>query len=140
MAARRVLLIEDETGARDALGSLLTEEGYVVRTAASGRAGLACFREFAPDTVVCDYILPDIDGLQVLREIRAADESVTFIMMTAGCGGDEAEHTLRQEADYFLGKPINLPEFCGVLEERPAPDRYRPYHPIHRKDRGHGGA
>ncbi|MEX2582014.1 MAG: response regulator, partial [Gemmatimonadota bacterium] len=80
MGTRRVLVIEDETSAREALESLLLEEGFLVRSASSGEAGLDCYGDFHPDVVVCDYYLPDIDGLEVLRRIRARKNgSVRFI-------------------------------------------------------------
>jgi CheY-like chemotaxis protein len=117
MAAERILLIEDETGARCALESLLTEDGYVVCSEATGAAGLRRADEFRPDTVICDYYLPDIDGLQVLRRMRAAEErSPTFIMVTAGCGGEEAERTVQREVDFFLRKPVNLSQFRRLLQ------------------------
>jgi CheY-like chemotaxis protein len=120
MGARRVLVIEDETSAREALVSLLMEEGYQVRSASSGQAGLDCFGEFHPDVVVCDYYLPDLDGLQVLRSIRGRSVSaVRFIMVTAGLSGIANERALRQEADAFLGKPIDLVHFSSLLR---APD------------------
>jgi two-component system, OmpR family, response regulator len=122
MPAQRILVIEDEPGARDALGSLLQEEGYSVRTAGSGRAGLACVREFRPDTVVCDVLLPDIDGLQVLRQARSlAREGIVFIIVTAGGSPEEVERALRQEADLFIEKPIDLVRFRSMLK-RLAPD------------------
>ncbi|MBW3570115.1 MAG: response regulator, partial [Gemmatimonadetes bacterium] len=62
MAAQRILVIEDEAGAREALKSLLDEEGYTVATAESGLRGLERVSDFRPDTVVCDFYLPDIDG------------------------------------------------------------------------------
>lgn len=117
MAARRILLIEDEPGAREALGSLLAEEGYTVCTAASGALGLERLREFRPDTVVCDFYLPDTDGLQILRRVREGHvEPVTFIIITAGCGGAEAEQLLQREADFFFQKPIDLTRFRNVLQ------------------------
>ncbi|HET7275346.1 MAG TPA: response regulator [Longimicrobiaceae bacterium] len=120
MPARRVLVIEDEPGARDALGSLLGEDGYEVRTAGSGAAGLRFILEFRPDTVVCDFYLPDIDGLEVLRQARAlAAPGVIFIVLTAGCGGAEAEKAVREEADFFLKKPIDLPKFRLLLQNQP---------------------
>jgi two-component system, sensor histidine kinase and response regulator len=117
MPAERILLIEDEPGARDALGSLLLDEGYAVRTAESGRAGIACVREFQPDTIVCDVVLPDINGLQVLRQVRAlAKEDVVFIIVTAGGSSEEVERALRREADLFIEKPIDLHRFRSVLK------------------------
>jgi CheY-like chemotaxis protein len=117
MAAQRILVIEDEDGAREALQSLLTEDGYTVCTAASGGSGLKRLQEFRPDTVVCDFYLPDTDGLQVLREIRASGEPhVTVIVITAGCGGEERESILRREADHFLAKPLDLQRFRELLQ------------------------
>jgi DNA-binding response OmpR family regulator len=118
MAAQRILVIEDEPGARNALESLLTEEGYVVRTAADGRAGLKCLREFRPDTVVCDVRLPDINGLQVLRRTRTlADDDVVFIIVTAGSNSEDVDDALRREADVFIEKPIDLNRFRRILRQ-----------------------
>ncbi|HEV2149380.1 MAG TPA: response regulator [Longimicrobiaceae bacterium] len=123
MAARRILVIEDEQGARDALESLLAEDGYTVCTAATGRGALERLRDFAPDTVVCDFYLPDIDGLQVIREIRSGlPTEVTIIVITAGGAGEETENALRREADVFLQKPVNLSSFRRMLQiSTPAP-------------------
>jgi len=116
MLKRRVLVIEDEPLAREALVSLLTEEGYDVRSAATGLEGLAGYQAFRPDVTVCDYFLPDLDGLQVLRRIRAVGGAATrFIMVTAGLSGDANERALRVEADAFLGKPIDLAQLHRAL-------------------------
>jgi DNA-binding response OmpR family regulator len=117
MAARRILVIEDEPGAREALKCLLDEEGYTVCTAGSGRDGLARLGDFDPDTVVCDFYLPDIDGLEIIRSVRARGrEAITVIILTAGCGGDDAERTVRREADHFFQKPVDLHRLRSVLE------------------------
>jgi two-component system nitrogen regulation response regulator NtrX len=117
MAAERILVIEDEAGAREALKSLLDEEGYTVATAENGLRGLERLSEFHPDTVVCDFYLPDIDGLQVLRAARSlSEQGITVIVITAGCGGEEAERTLRREADFFFQKPLDLHRFRDVLQ------------------------
>ena len=119
MAAQRILVIEDEAGARDALGDLLADEGYAVCTAASGTAGLERMQEFRPDTILCDYYLPDLNGLEVLREARsrALGERITFVAVTAECGGPENEATLRREADFFLSKPVDLARLRRVLQQ-----------------------
>jgi len=115
MAAQRILVIEDEPGAREALESLLSEEGYTVTSAESGETGLRRLTEFHPDTVVCDFYLPDTDGLQLLRRMRLEAE-VTFIVITAGCGGDGVERTLQREADFFFQKPVDLKRLRHVLQ------------------------
>jgi CheY-like chemotaxis protein len=118
MASQRILVIEDESGAREALQSLLVEEGYTVATAESGERGLERLHDFHPDTVVCDFYLPDTDGLQILRRVRGSEDgAVTFIIITAGCGGEEAENALQREADFFFQKPIDLSRFRSVLQE-----------------------
>ncbi|HEX5726395.1 MAG TPA: response regulator [Longimicrobiaceae bacterium] len=134
MASQRILLIEDEPGAREALESLLAEEGYTVCTAETGRRGLEQLGDFRPDTVVCDFLLPDTDGLQVLRRVRErAGGGVTFIIITAGCGGAEAESLLQREADFFFQKPLDLGRFRSVLQRpgRPAPAARAPHAEVH---------
>ena len=117
MAARRILVIEDEPGAREALKSLLQEEGYTVAAAESGETGLRRLEDFHPDTVVCDFYLPDTDGLQILRRVRSeAGNEVTFIVITAGCGGDGVERTLQREADFFFQKPVDLKRLRSALQ------------------------
>ncbi len=117
MAAQRILVIEDEDSAREALKSLLDEEGYTVCTAETGTRGLERLSEFNPDTVVCDFYLPDTDGLQILRRVRdMAGREVTFIVITAGCGGADAESLLQREADFFFQKPLDLASFRHALQ------------------------
>lgn len=126
MPIQKVLLIEDDNGARDALGYLLSEEGFSVRTAASGEAGLECAREFEPDVIVCDYYLPDIDGLQVLRCLRA-DRGGAFIIMVTGGGCRRSEEAaLREEADLFLDKPVDLSRLRSALQRAGERTRIRP--------------
>lgn len=117
MAAQRILVIEDEPGAREALESLLAEEGYTVATAENGEKGLKRLSDFHPDTVVCDFYLPDTDGLQILRRVRdLTGREVTFIVITAGCGGADAESLLQREADFFFQKPLDLASFRHALQ------------------------
>ena len=112
---RRVLLIEDESAARSALESLLREEGFEVRSAATGRQGLLDAREFHPDTVLCDYFLPDIDGLEILRELKGDGKPLSFVAITAGGGGERAQGALRREADHYLPKPLDLARLREIL-------------------------
>ncbi|CAN5760569.1 N/A [soil metagenome] len=117
MAARRVLLIEDDEGSRNALASLLTEEGYEVRTAFSGLVGLDLARNFKPDTIICDFDIPGLNGLEVLRSTRLIDGGIFFIILTADCGGREIEKALRREADLFLEKPVDMRFLHSALRD-----------------------
>ena len=126
MAAQKILVIEDDNGARDALGCLLTEDGFQVQTAASGEAGLACAREFQPDVIVCDYYLPDIDGLNVLRCLRADRDRAFIIVVTGGGYARNDEEALRDEADLFLDKPVDLSKLRSALQRADGATRRKP--------------
>lgn len=135
----RVLVIEDEASAREALVSLLDEEGFSVRSASTGREGIESYAAFRPDFVLCDYYLPDVDGLQVLRAVRTMGGGRTrFIMITAGLSDAMDERALRAEADAFLGKPIDLEQLDRALHPRgPAPADNRFVNATFRKELSH---
>lgn len=115
MAAPRILVIEDDDGARGALASLLTDEGYAVCTASTGVEGISLAEEFRPHAIICDYSLPDIDGLEVMRRLRAGRRDHFFIMVTAGRFDRLGERDLRAEADVFLDKPVDLTALRNAL-------------------------
>src|SRR5450756_1455489 len=75
----RVLVVDDETTLSDLLSMALHYEGWEVRTAADGRAAVRIARDFRPDAVVLDVMLPDIDGLEVLRRLRAESPHLSLI-------------------------------------------------------------
>lgn len=115
MAVPRILVIEDDDGARDALASLLADEGYAVCTAGTGAEGIALAGDFHPHAIICDYSLPDIDGLEVMRRLRASRADHFFIMVTAGRFDRVGERALRAEADVFLDKPVDLTALRSAL-------------------------
>ncbi len=80
---QRVLVIDDEQNARDALKTILTEEGYEVAEAADGEAGLLAIPNFHPDAVLCDVKMPKRDGLSLLQKVREDGHECLFLMMTA---------------------------------------------------------
>jgi CheY-like chemotaxis protein len=115
LAVPRVLVIEDDAGARSALASLLADDGYAVCTAATGMDGIGLADEFRPHAIVCDYSLPDVDGLSVMRRLRATYPDLFFIMVTAGRFDPTGERDLRAEADVFLDKPVDLSALRSAL-------------------------
>jgi len=117
----RILVIEDDEGAREALESLLVEDGYVVCTAGTGLDGIQRGREFRPNVIVCDFALPDIDGLEVMRRLRAYLGDVFIVLVTAGGFGPLGERDLRAEADVFLDKPVDLDLLRGTLSRATGP-------------------
>ena len=106
----RILLVEDNADLASGLEYNLRLEGYDVRIAEDGRGGLAAARDWAPDLVILDLMLPGIDGYEVLRSIRAGGSDVPVIILSAR--GEEADKVrgFRLDADQYVTKPF------GVLE------------------------
>ncbi len=82
MRQRRVLIVEDESSLAKSVRAYLEEEGFITRIAPDGRSALKLFRSFDPDLVVLDIILPEVDGLEVLRRMRQ-ESDVYVLMLTA---------------------------------------------------------
>ncbi len=79
-----VLVIDDDPRVCDFLQLALTRAGYDVRLAAGGEEGLAAYRERPADVVVCDLLMPGMDGIQVIRELRRMSPEVGVIAMSGG--------------------------------------------------------
>ncbi len=111
----RILVVDDESNARNALAEILKEEGYAVETAADGFKGLARYQEFSPDLVLTDLKMPGMDGVQLLSKVRETEESLPVIVMTAFGSVDTAVSAMRAGALDYLTKPINADELLLVI-------------------------
>ena len=80
--ANKILVVDDEQTLLSTVHAYLEQEGYTVQTAVDGRTALLIFRDFQPDLVVLDIMLPKVDGLEVLRQLRQTSD-VYVIMLTA---------------------------------------------------------
>ena len=111
----RVLLVEDDNELRELLARYLTGQGFIVREAANGRDGLALALGQHCDIVVLDIMLPDISGLEVLRELRA-ETHLPVVLLTAR--GDETDRIVGFEvgADDYIPKPCNPRELVARLQ------------------------
>ena len=109
MSGERILVVDDEPIVTEVVQRYLIREGYQVQLAATGRAALSQARDHAPDLVVLDLMLPEIDGLEVCRQLRA-ESSVPIIMLTAK--GEESDKILGLGlgADDYLTKPFSFRE------------------------------
>ena len=127
--SRRILVIEDDPETRDYLAKGLRESGYTVEATASGRDGLMhaiTTGEAAFDALVLDRMLPDLDGLSLLKSLRAAGVHSPAILLTAMSAIDERVTGLRAGADDYLVKPFSFAELSARLEailRRPAESR-----------------
>jgi len=111
----RVLLVEDDEELRELLARYLTNQGFMVREAANGRDGLTLALGQDCDIVVLDIMLPDISGLEVLRELRAQTH-LPVVLLTAR--GDETDRIVGFEvgADDYIPKPCNPRELVARLQ------------------------
>jgi DNA-binding response OmpR family regulator len=109
---RSVLVVDDEPHIRDLVRLYMKREGFEVREAADGEAGLASARETPPDLIILDLMLPRLDGWEVCRELRR-QSMVPIIMLTAR--DDEADRVLGLEmgADDYLTKPFSPRELVA---------------------------
>jgi two-component system OmpR family response regulator len=111
----RALVVDDEPALTDLLSMALRYEGWDVRTAADGSHAVTTARQFRPDVVVLDVMLPDLDGLTVLRRIRADDHDVPVVFLTAKDAVDDRVAGLTVGADDYVVKPFSLEEVVARL-------------------------
>jgi two-component system response regulator MprA len=111
----RILVVDDEPSVRDALDRALRMDGYKVQLAADGRQALDQLAEQAPDAIVLDLLMPEVDGLEVCRRIRAAGDRVPVLMLTARDGVPDRVRGLDAGADDYLVKPFALEELSARL-------------------------
>ncbi len=130
MTGARILVVEDTPHNLDLMTYLLTACGHVVLSATTGAAGLAVARRDTPDLIVLDVQLPDIDGFEVLRRLRADPtvSSIPVVAITAYAMSGDRDHALAAGFDGYIAKPVDLATlFRDIDEHLPEPMRgYRP--------------
>src|SRR5438105_1915880 len=115
MNAARVLVIDDDEDIRSLVAELLQRAGLVVDQAADGRSGLRAFHQSAPDLVVLDVSMPDLDGWQTLERIRDLSD-VPVMMVTARGAELERVRGLQAGADDYLVKPFGRQELVARVQ------------------------
>jgi CheY-like chemotaxis protein len=121
-AARRVLLVDDDTANLEVLSDLLRSEGYTVVCARNGAEAMACLGNAQPDVVMLDYVMPTMDGATMAKKLK--DDAATrriAIVMTSGLP-EEMVRPRCQVYDAFLQKPYEVEEALRTLDAvtRPA--------------------
>ena len=111
----RVLVVDDEPTLTDLLQMALRYEGWEVKTASDGRKALALAREFRPDAIVLDMMLPDIDGMQVLARVRQDGQQTAVLFLTAKDSLEDRINGLTAGGDDYVTKPFSLEELVARL-------------------------
>jgi DNA-binding response OmpR family regulator len=123
----RVLLVDDEAAITDNLAPFLSRSGLEVAVAADGEAALRQVATFAPDLIITDVLMPRIDGRELLRRLRQADNWTPVILLTQVGESAERAMALEEGADDYLNKPFDPHELIARI--RAVLRRAQPGHP-----------
>ncbi len=127
-----ILLVEDNPTVLSNLRKMLESEGFIVSTATNGRDGIAAAQQTPPDLIVCDIMMPDVNGYEVLTTLRqqTATATVPFIFLTARTERRDFRQGMELGADDFLTKPFTREELLEAVraqldKQRMLDERYR---------------
>jgi len=117
---KRILVIEDQPQMLRNLAMMLGFEGYEVDTAENGKRGVEVAIERLPDLVICDVMMPELDGHGVIQALRAnpATATIPFIFLTARSDRDDVRTGMNSGADDYLVKPVPRTELLAAVEAR----------------------
>ncbi|MBK21743.1 MAG: hypothetical protein CMP63_05450 [Flavobacteriales bacterium] len=116
----KVLIIEDEKNIRETIKEILELNDYQIATAENGLIGIAKALQFKPDLIVCDVMMPEMDGFETLKNIRAINDisNTPFVFLTAKTETRDFREGMNSGADDFLNKPFNTQELLEVIKLR----------------------
>jgi DNA-binding NtrC family response regulator len=115
MSKRRILIVDDESAVRFGVRDFLETHGYDVDEAATCASGERTFRAARPDAVVLDYALPDGNALALMPRLRAIDPSIPIVILTAHGSIELAVRAVKEGAEQFLTKPVELAALLVIL-------------------------
>jgi UDP-3-O-[3-hydroxymyristoyl] N-acetylglucosamine deacetylase len=111
----KVLIIDDEKSILDSLSSILGDEGFSVFKAGDGREGLSIFDREKPEIVLLDVWMPEMDGIQVLKQIKVRDENAIIIVISGHGTISTAVEAVKMGAYDFLEKPLSIDKVLEVI-------------------------
>jgi two-component system OmpR family response regulator len=109
----RVLVVDDEPNITELVAMALRYEGFTVQTAVNGRDAVSAVAAFSPALVILDIMLPDIDGIEVLRRLVAQGRKVPIIFLTAKDATEDKVHGLTVGGDDYVTKPFSIEELVA---------------------------
>lgn len=114
-AMMRILVVEDEARLARLISRVLKEEGYAAETAFDGRSAMKLSLAESFDLLIVDWMLPDLDGIEVVKRLRAAEVDVPVLMLTARTQIEDRVEGLDAGADDYLPKPFAFPELLARI-------------------------
>ncbi len=115
-AEQKILVVDDEQSIVDAVATALRYEGYQVEEAYSGRDALTAVAQFEPDLIVLDWMLPDIEGIEVGRRLRDKGFKTAVLFLTAKDATENKVEALRAGGDDYVTKPFSLAEIVARIQ------------------------
>lgn len=117
---RKVLVVEDTAEVLEQIVEILELEGFAVLTATNGIDGLRLAREELPDLIICDIMMPELDGYEVLQELRndSSTATIPFIFLTSKTERESMRKGMELGADDYVTKPFNLDELLAAARTR----------------------
>ena len=116
MSRNKVLVVDDESGVRFGIRDFLEQHGYEIEEAESCQDAQHLFRTSRPDIVIADYMLPDGTALDLLPRLREIDSGIPLLVLTAHGSIDLAVRAIKEGAEQFLTKPLELPTLLVILQ------------------------
>ncbi|MFH6769131.1 response regulator [Gaetbulibacter aquiaggeris] len=117
---KKILLIEDDIVLRENTAELLELSGYKVETASNGKAGVEVAKKYLPSIIVCDIMMPELDGYGVLESLSKNDitKYIPFIFLSAKTERQDIRKGMNLGADDYITKPFNEEELISAIESR----------------------
>ena len=112
----RILVVDDEPSIVDAVATALRYEGFEVREEGTGRGAITAVADFEPDLVVLDWMLPDLDGIEVGRRLRDKGFKTAILFLTAKDAVENKVEALRAGGDDYVTKPFSLAEVVARVQ------------------------
>lgn len=117
---KKILVIEDDDSVRDSIEQILEAENFEVYLAENGRIGVEKAIENIPDLIICDVMMPELDGYGAITELRknSSTDSIPFIFLTAKSEKNDIRTGMNLGADDYLNKPFTIDELLGAIGTR----------------------
>src|SRR6516164_6058273 len=112
----RILVVDDEPSIVDAVATALRYEGFEVREEGTGRGAVSAVADFEPDLLVLDWMLPDLDGIEVGRRLREQGFKTAILFLTAKDATENKIDALRAGGDDYVTKPFSLAEIVARIQ------------------------